>query len=793
MENTVLEVRADALARAATDKGSLSRTDAPTGNVRYDTPVPLVFDFPEEPVPLRVSGELAALCEEDGVLTAHLCKRLTGRRAVRWETCPPAHRAEAVLCGAMALAGTERDAIALAITYVRADEREEVARRVFSRKELEKGVSHVLSKFAPFAKMLAERRAGAAQSLASLRFPYGAVREGQHDFITEAYRTIRRGGHLFVEAPTGIGKTMAAIFPALRAVGKGLASRVFYFTAKGVTGLAALAAARLLSEQSPSLRCAMITAKEKCCPMAGEKDAFVSGCRSCPLSDGYYGRAPQAVMALVREHRIYDRDLVAEYARRYHVCPYELSLDVSMYCDLIISDYNYLFDLQVYFRRYFEKPDGASVFLFDEAHNLPDRLREMYSATLTRSAVLRAKDACGGVFSSLLPILERIDEALLEAADASEENVSLLPDGTRATAALFPGETIAFPGAGALLEALASFTADAAKLFRPLPPREIPKPLDAFHGTAREMLATARVYSRRFTTFIESREKEGKERAVRVRLLCLDPSELVRERLEYGRASVFFSATLSPQDYFADLLGCGRDFTELSLPSPYDKENVLVVGMDALSTRYEDREGTLGRVCRAVYATVLGRRGNYMVFFPSYRYMQDAAEMFSRLYPKVKIAVQSAEMTAAAREQFLSQFSTESTDTLVGFCVLGGIFSEGVDLAGERLIGAVIVGVGLPGVSSELNILSEYFERTREHGFDYAYVYPGMTKVAQAGGRVIRGEDDRGVIVLIDSRFAEEPYKSLLPKHWHHIVYTGDERSLAALVRRFWRGGEVLP
>ena len=297
----------------------------------------------------------------------------------------------------------------------------------------------------------------------------------------------------------------------------------------------------------------------------------------------------------------------------------------------------------------------------------------------------------------------------------------------------------------------------------------------------KQMLKICEIFDKRFKLYIEAHNDE-----VTLRLLCLDASYMLDRMMRKGISTILFSATLTPLEYFSDILGCGG-CAALNLKSPYDRENLCLLAVSNVSTRYGDRQKSALAVANIIRATVAGRAGNYMVYFPSYTYLSDVKDIFEKKYPGIKVTTQLKSMSDNAKRDFLSSFNTDESNTLIGFCVMGGSFSEGIDLQGERLIGAIIVGVGLPTISSELNIIKEYFDNTRENGYAYAYTYPGMNKVLQAAGRVIRSEKDRGVVVLVDDRFATEEYRALMPESWHHIRYLNNANDLLRTVQSFWK------
>ncbi|MBR2847994.1 MAG: ATP-dependent DNA helicase [Clostridia bacterium] len=656
----------------------------------------------------------------------------------------------------------------------------------FSRSVLKTVFDALLSRAAPFIEMEGERQTAGRRALAALRFPYSSVRDGQRDFMEELYRCIHKGRRLLVSAPTGIGKTMSGMYPSLRAIGAGRADRVFYFTAKTVTGNAALDAARTLGAQAKNLRCIRITAKERACPVrAADRDA-VTNCRLCSFSGFYEGvsyeeRRDAALLELLRGGRVYDTKEIAGAAEKHHLCPYELSLDVSEYCEMIVSDYGYLFDPRVCFRRYFEDSDHDEryVFLVDEAHNLPDRAREMYSASLCRCAVERfatevlaafpddraLADACDAVRA----MMDGIDALCAENAEVRDE------DGVLSGCVLEKTVPDFVPAAAARLRAVCD------EYLR----RDYDRAMPLFGEMRASLLRLSDAVSMADEHFAFYGESANGETICRV--MCLDPSAMLDRAMEKGVSTALFSATLSPMDYYADVCGA-KDAVQLDLPSPYEEENLCLIAVDSVSTRFSERKNSAADVAELILTVTESRPGNYIVYFPSYAYMTAVCRQYLRLSPGGSTIMQKQGMSLGERDRFLRAFArAEATgESLVAFCVLGGIFSEGIDLRGERLIGSIIVGIGLPGLSSELNILTEYYDRTRESGRDYAYTYPAMNKILQAAGRVIRDENDRGVVVLIDDRYADPGIRRLFPAHWNRMQYTGDAYSLASVLERFW-------
>ncbi len=613
-------------------------------------------------------------------------------------------------------------------------------------------------------------------------FPYSELRDGQTELISECYRTIKSGKRLFAQAPTGIGKTLSVLYPAVRALADGYCDKLFYLTAKASTRREAFAAAKGLYESGAKLRTCVVTARDSACICEAAKGScgVSSYCNpdDCPYTKGYYDKVDSAISHLLDTKSGYSRSAIEETAKSFEVCPYELSLDLSELCDIIICDYNYVFDPGVYLRRYFgpmaERCD--SVFLVDEAHNLPDRARSMHSCELLRSAFESLYTATGNTEPELDRALEKIIMFLRGLRRLCRDNLVKAPDGERG----FYMTRQALPG---LAEALSEFSEAADKWRRGRREHALYPAVSELCRAVKKCLLIDEYYDDRFLTYVELLGGE-----TRVRIFCLDPSGVLGARLGQARASILFSATLTPLDYFTELCG-GGDPVTLDLPSPFPPENLCIAAVDSISTRADDRDDkSYRRIATYIAATVSAMAGNYICYFPSYTFMEKVHGFFTKKYPDVETVVQRRGMTLAERESFLSAFHDDEGVLRIGFCVLGGSFSEGVDLPGKRLIGSIVVGVGIPGISNERNILRDYYDlRTEMNGYDYAYTYPGMNQVLQAAGRVIRRDDDRGIVVLIDDRYGTPQYAAMFPEQWSALQYAGNPSSLAELAKRFWK------
>ena len=466
-------------------------------------------------------------------------------------------------------------------------------------------------------------------------------------------------------------------------------------------------------------------------------------------------------------------------AQKYKVCPYELSLDLSLLCDVIICDYNYVFDPIIYFQRYFGKggEGGRYVFLVDEAHNLPDRAIDMYSASLSRNSFEEIASIIPAHDSELLNELDGFIHLLDESKKLCYDNMTKNEKGEEQGYYISKNS---YTDIDARLENLHSVMGTWIRKNRLSPVLNQVKNL---YSTLSKYRKISELYDDHYMFFIEVLGGD-----IKVRLSCLDPSNQLALCHSRAVSSVMFSATLEPIDYFSDILGGDRSSIKIQLPSPFNQENLCLVCVDSINTRFDERESSYKKIASCIAGTLSGRAGNYIVFFPSYNYMNEVHKAFEKKYPKVKTFMQTGNMSYSEKEEFLANFKEDMGVLRVGFCVLGGSFSEGIDLPGTRLIGTVVVGVGLPGISNERNIMKEYFENSREGGYDYAYTYPGMNRVLQAAGRVIRTEDDKGIVVLLDDRYATEQYKMMFPLHWSHAKYAHSAQELAEIVKKFWVG-----
>lgn len=652
--------------------------------------------------------------------------------------------------------------IELRLTYYHLPEGQEVNySEVCPAEELAEFFDSIVRPYLALLEKKAVWREEKNESIASLAFPYPAYRPGQRELSAAVYRTVRDGKNLFVRAPTGIGKTAAVLFPALKAMAAGCGEKIFYLTAKTTVRMVAEKTFDDLCRSGLRCKTLTLTAKEKLC-FCGEKDCTPE---TCGYAKGHYDRVGPAVAAILPQ-TAYTRELILEYAARHRVCPFEFSLDLAEWADCVICDYNYVFDPRVYLRRFFATA-GDYLLLVDEAHNLVQRAQEMFSAELAKAPILALKKAAGAAAPDLGRVLHWLNAQMIVLRKQCSER-----DGYFTQAEIPAG----------MIDSLQEFTSLAQRwLGREEPVSFRAELLDQYFAAQNFLRAAADFGS----DYIVYATKVGND--VRLKLFCLDPARLLRAAVRRGRAAVFFSATLHPLDYYIRMLGGDSDTARLELPSPFPRGNLLLLVDSRTPTRYRQRHLSYDRIAAAIAALAGGKPGNYLAFFPSYEYMTVVYEIFCRNNPSVRASRQFAGMSEAERDDFLREFTGGPADSLVGFAVMGGIFGEGIDLAGERLSGAVVVGVGLPQVNPEREIIRMHFDAAGEDGFAYAYDYPGMARVRQAVGRVIRTETDRGVVLLLDERFTQARYRRLYAPEWHPVPRVSNQADLAGIVASFWQ------
>lgn len=731
----------------------------------YHAEVPLKITVPCEGFAIQIEGRADGIQKTaDGVVVDEIKGVL--RELEYIEKPVGVHLAQAKCYGYIYGKQQELDSITVQMTYCQM-ETEEVKRfqEIFSIEELERWFFNIVMRYEKWARFQVEWRQTRDATIKEAEFPY-PYREGQRELVTSVYRTILRKKKLFIQAPTGVGKAMATIFPAVKAVGEGLGDKIFYLTAKTITRTVAEQAFQILKKNGLQYKVATLTAKEKICFC--EK----AECNpdACPYAKGHFDRVNDAVYEMITTMEEMSRENIETQAKKHNVCPFEMGLDVSLWVDAIICDYNYVFDPNAHLKSFFsEGKKGEYLFLIDEAHNLVERGREMYSAVLYKEEFLRMKKAVRYESVKLTRQLEGCNQMLLEMkreCQTYKEYNSISHFALKLLNVM--------NGLQKLLEEREQVDEEVLEFY--------------FH--VRNFLNIYEEVDENYVVYTEL--EEGGD--FKLKLFCVNPAVKLQNFLSQGNSTVFFSATLLPIQYYKKLLSVETDDYAVYAHSPFKEANhLLVLGQD-VSTKYTRRGYEMyERFAIYIKNVMQAKPGNYLVFFPSYRFMEEVRETFERYRTEEMCCMmQEQNMNEQDREAFLQAFEAERKGSLAGFCVMGGIFSEGIDLTKERLIGALIVGTGLPQVCNEREILKQYFDRHGENGFDYAYLYPGMNKVLQAAGRVIRTEEDKGVIALLDDRFAGRRYLEIFPREWRELTYC-NVKTIGEKVEQFWKNAYIEP
>ncbi|KLU60949.1 putative ATP-dependent helicase DinG [Peptococcaceae bacterium CEB3] len=764
----------------------------------YLPEVTLSYLYQEGGFDLELKGRADGIMQNEAGVCVDEIKSTTLELDRIEETYNALHWAQAQCYAFMYAIQQGLDEIGVQLTYVQLDTGDtKLFRKHFRLNELSDFVSSLIRDYLAWALRLHGWREERDASIGRLKFPFDIYRPGQRELVIAVYKTAKEGKKLFAQAPTGIGKTMATLFPALKALAEGESQTIFYLTAKTITRTVAEKALTDLKRRGLALKTLTLTAKGKTC-LLPDKNCDPETCSS---ARGYYDRLRLAMQDMFSEES-WTRFVIETYARKHNLCPFEFSLDMANWADLIICDYNYAFNPRVFLRRLFLE-GGEYTFLVDEAHNLVDRAREMFSAELSQEPWRHLKWLAKG-FPRLGKGIAEVNRALAKEKKRIE---TLKPESgagqtqpgvqkTQPTAreiglGLWNARASGITGwnkaektrPANLLKALRKFV-QAAEGFLRQKAEHTPwqEEFIELYFQALGFLRTAEGYDDHYVTCWESGPAD-----LKVKLFCLDPSCRMKEALARAKATVLFSATLSPMTYFMKVLGGEADSYKLRLDSPFPPENRLLLIDNHISTLYSRRATTYHQVAERIAAAVSGTTGNYLVFFPSYEYLRAVCQEMAGCQSMTEVVCQVPGMGEAEREDFLALFTPERKETLVGFVLMGGIFGEGIDLVGERLSGAVIVGVGLPQICRERELIRSYYQENFGRGFEFAYMYPGFNKVLQAAGRVIRTETDRGIVLLIDERFGRLTYRRLFPREWSKVDYVTDTRELEQAVRGFWK------
>lgn len=703
----------------------------------YEKEVKLSFEFELEKITLKVEGRADGIINDKGRIIIEEIKS-TYNKFAYIDDSNEIHWAQAKFYAYIYACQNNMDSIYIRLSYVQLESYEVKSfERKYTLEELKEFTNKITRIYEEFNLLVIDEKEKRNRSIKNINFPFDKYREGQRKLINIIYYTIKEGELLYAQAPTGIGKTISTIFPSIKAIGEKLGERIIYLTPKTINRKVAEDTFSNLREQGLYFKTITITAKEKACCNSD----FDCNPEVCKYAESYYDKVRPVIVEILKKEQHISKEILQEYAQKYKVCPFELSLDVSMYCDGVICDYNYMLDPRVKLTRLSES--SGNIVLIDEAHNLVNRAREMYSARLSKQMIMECKKITKGKLSKLHGILNKINTYFIGLRNECEEYEKSWFYENEA-----PKD---------LIKLLSLFTNESEKFLLSGNKFEGYNDILDLYFEINKFISMMQLYDANYVTCIEREAQE-----IILTIYCVNPAKNIKSYLSKFHTAIFFSATLSPIRYYVDIFGGDEKSYRMKLPSPFNKDN-LKVFVSPINIRYKHRKRTLKHVVDKILSFVKEEKGNYMIFAPSYNYMNLLWEEIQKIDIEDYIFIkQESSMNEDEKEDYLKKF--RNNRNIIGLCVIGGMFAEGVDLPGEKLIGAVVIGVGYPKIDTYNEIIREFYE---EEGYDYAYIFPGVNKVLQAAGRVIRTENDKGRVLLIDDRYITEKYSTLLPKEWY--------------------------
>ena len=711
--------------------------------VQYEKEVKMDGRFEYGDITLLVEGRADGIIKENNEVIIEEIKSTYRDLLYIDEDYNLLHWAQSKFYGYFYCKDNNVDSISIRLSYYNLNTNEVKSfQKVFSINSLKEFVFNIVNEYIDTVRLRENFKIERNKSIRDIKFPFETYRKGQRELAVNCYSSIKQKSVLFAQAPTGIGKTISTIFPSVKSLGEGRGERIVYLTSKTITRVVAEEAYMKLINNGLQFRFITITAKEKACI----NNEVKCNPDDCPYAVDYFTKINSVIKEILKEESTFSRGIIEKYARKFKVCPFELSLDLSLWCDGVICDYNYAFDPRAKLKRIFEENNEKNIILIDEAHNLVDRARDMYSGEIFKSKVLSVTRLLKGKVPKLYKVANNINKELIEIRrELEEKNINVLHQNIKYKE---------------LIKLLKLFIAEADEyLSKSKNTNGYEEVLD-FYYEVRSFVSLSELYSEKYTTILTKDKNEFS-----IKIFCIDPSENIGEVINNSYSTIIFSATLSPIKYYVDLLGGNETSFRVKFSSPFKKEN-LSTYLYPLDMRYVNRYNNIDNLCTVINRFINDLRGNYIVFLPSFEYLKKVYSRYIELYGEENTIVQGQGLSESDKEDFLNNFDKEGN--IAAFSVVGGMFSEGVDLPGEKLIGAVVVGVGFPMVSIENNIIREYFGA---NGFDYAYAYPGINKVLQSAGRVIRTESDKGRVLLVDNRYNNFKYRSMLPNEWNLEIY----------------------
>ena len=649
----------------------------------YTAEVPLKYTLTYEDLEIMVEGRADGILIEDEKTIIDEIKTTTKDLLLIDENTNPLHWAQAKCYGYIYSMQNELDNIDIQITYYNIDTKStRILRQSYTLKELEEFFFWLIDEYKTWAQLESDWVNKRNESIKKLKFPFENYRPGQRELAVRVYKSITDSKKCFAQAPTGTGKTISTLFPAIKAMGEDKTSKIFYLTAKTITREVAQNTISLMRKKDLNLKAVTITAKEKICKM----DEVNCNPEYCPYANGYFDRINNSLKDILAKYNDYSKDNIEKISEEYMLCPFELSLDLTNLSDVIICDYNYVFDPRVYLKRFFDTKTTDYTFLIDEAHNLVDRAREMYSATLNEEKFVKVKKLISKKDKRITRVIKEIQsyfEDKLEDLTTLDEN-----DLVESEAPL------------ELCEILSSFIKFVDEYLART--NEENEELMDLYFDVYSFLSISDFYDKNYTT-IYTKTFNG----MTIKIYCVNPQKVIEEKMKKAKSNIIFSATLIPMDYFMKMYSYDEEDFIINLKSPFDVKNRLLMIGDNVATTYNKRFETSEDIASYIANCVQAKKGNYMVFFPSYKYMDLVFDKMKENYPNINTSIQESNMSEEEKEEFLSMFDEDNKETHVGFCVLGGHFSEGIDLTNDKLIGVIIVGVGMPQIGIERDIIKD--------------------------------------------------------------------------------------
>lgn len=719
--------------------------------------------FENESFDLNISGRIDGVLFRDDQVIIEEIKSTHMDLDLLEETTIPAHLAQAKIYGYIYALDHELDGLEIWLTYIDVQTRKpKQLKNYFDFKSLKTFYIETIDAYIKWQSILLAHEGERLSSIEGLTFPFETYRFNQRHMMAVIYRNIISKDIAYIEAPTGLGKTVAALFSSLKAIHQPR-QKIFYLTAKNDGKRTVLETVKLLEDKGLKAKTVEITAKDSVC-FLDKRDCDP---KVCPFANGYYSRVFKAIEDVFAHESIFSKEVIARYAKKHTVCPFELSLDLSNYSDIVVCDYNYVFDPIVHLIRYFEENAYQPIILVDEAHNLVARSREMYSASINKQAFVDFLDVAHMMKPNPTYQVKQILE-IFEEVEHSLDKVDFIR-------AYEPNDVLVHKLKLLLVKFDDILSNEELKMGK--------EEIQDLYFLVNRFIKISDFYNDEYVYLLE---KDNLDDIV-ISVKCLNASGFINQVVKDSLESiVFFSATLKPIDYYKNLLtdnqGSFNRFTSAFKPT-----NLLVLAVDNVSTRYHDREDSIERIIETLKAMIKPKKGNYIVYFPSYYYMKKVQSKAFETIEDVQFITQTRDMTGLERNEMMNQFSEDRDKTQVFMFVMGGIFGESIDLVGDLLSGVLIVGVGLPGLSNYNNVLKSHYDLRFSSGFDYAYTYPGLNKVIQAVGRVIRTETDKGIAILLDDRFTMRKYMRLLPNQWRHMSVCNDPIDIEDMVNSFWQ------